>query len=130
VFVYLGLREAPLGHAAVRGFRLEVVVNRTQFAFRIDRWDHDGHTIIDHVAGSEDLMVAMAAYEAACRHWPGENHNAASRRQSDRGQPQRGIGMTMRALVSADRSGIPTIPKCMLRFSSRAKTPPTMRSSS
>jgi hypothetical protein len=23
-------------------------------------------------AGSEDLMVAMAAYEAACRHWPGE----------------------------------------------------------
>lgn len=62
----------PLGHAAVRGFRLEVVVNRTQFAFRIDRWDHDGHTVMDHVAGSEDLMVAMAAYEAACRHWPGE----------------------------------------------------------
>jgi hypothetical protein len=27
---------------------------------------------MDHVAGSEDLMVAMAAYEAACRHWPGE----------------------------------------------------------
>ena len=21
---------------------------------------------------AEDLMVAMAAYEAACRHWPGE----------------------------------------------------------
>jgi len=47
-------------------------MNRTQFAFRIDRWDRDGHTIMDHVAGSEDLMVAMAAYEAACRHWPGE----------------------------------------------------------
>jgi hypothetical protein len=47
-------------------------LNRTQFAFRIDRWDRDGHTIMDHVAGSEDLMVAMAAYEAACRHWPGE----------------------------------------------------------
>ena len=31
------------------------------------------------------------------------DHNAASRRQSYRGQPQRGIGMTMRALVSADR---------------------------
>ena len=47
-------------------------MNRTQFTFRIDRWDHDGHTIMDHVAGSEDLLVAMAAYEAACRHWPGE----------------------------------------------------------
>ena len=57
---------------ALRGFRLELAVNRTQFAFRIDRWDRDGHTIMDHVAGSEDLMVAMAAYEAACRHWPGE----------------------------------------------------------
>jgi hypothetical protein len=51
---------------------LEVVVNRTEFTFCIDRWDRDGHTIMDHVAGSEDLMVAMAAYEAACRHWPGE----------------------------------------------------------
>jgi hypothetical protein len=57
---------------AVRGFRLEVNVNRIQFTFRIDRWDPDGHTIMDHIAGSEDLMVAMAAYEAACRHWPGE----------------------------------------------------------
>ena len=47
-------------------------MNRTQFTFRIDRWDCDGHTIMDHIAGSEDLMVAMAAYEAACRHWPGE----------------------------------------------------------
>ena len=46
-------------------------MDRTQFTFRIDRWDHDGHTIMDHVAGSEDLLVAMAAYEAACRHWPG-----------------------------------------------------------
>ena len=68
----LGLREAPLGPAAVRGFRSEVAVNRTQFTFRIDRWDLDGHTIMDHIAGSDDLMVAMAAYEAACRHWPGE----------------------------------------------------------
>jgi hypothetical protein len=61
-----------LGPDAVPGFRLEVVVNRTHFTFRIDRWDHDGHTIMDHVAGSEDLMVAVLAYEAACRHWPGE----------------------------------------------------------
>ena len=47
-------------------------MNRTQFTFRIDRWDKDGHSIMDHVAGVEDLRVAMAAYEAACRHWPGE----------------------------------------------------------
>jgi hypothetical protein len=47
-------------------------MNRTTFSFRIDRWDHDGNTIMDHVAGVENLIVAMAAYEAACRHWPGE----------------------------------------------------------
>jgi hypothetical protein len=62
----------PQALSALRGFRSESAVNRTQFAFRIDRGDCDGHTIMDHVAGSEDLMVAMAAYEAACRHWPGE----------------------------------------------------------
>ena len=56
----------------MRGFRLEVGVNRTDFTFHVDRWNHDGHTIMDHVAGSEDLLVAMAAYEAACRHWRGE----------------------------------------------------------
>jgi hypothetical protein len=27
---------------------------------------------MDPVAGVENLMVAMAAYEAACRHWPDE----------------------------------------------------------
>ena len=46
-------------------------MNRTTFSFRIDRWGHDGNTIMDHVAGFENLIVAMAAYEAACRHWPG-----------------------------------------------------------
>ena len=63
----LGLREAPLGPAAVRGFRLEVVVNRTHFTFRIDLGPRRSYD-----SGSEDLVVAMAAYEAACRHWPGE----------------------------------------------------------
>ena len=47
-------------------------MNRTTFSFRIDRWDRDGNTVMDHVAAVENLMVAMAAYEAACRHWPGE----------------------------------------------------------
>jgi hypothetical protein len=51
---------------------LGLPMNRNQFAFRIDRWDREGHTIMDHVAGIEDLMVAMAAFEAACRHWPDE----------------------------------------------------------
>jgi hypothetical protein len=45
---------------------------RTHFAYRIDRWDISGDTIIDHVAGIEDLFVAKAAYEAACQRWPGE----------------------------------------------------------
>jgi hypothetical protein len=47
-------------------------MNCTSFSFRSDRWDRDGNTIMDHVAGVENLMVAMAAYEAACRHWPDE----------------------------------------------------------
>jgi hypothetical protein len=45
---------------------------RTHFAYRIDRWDVSGDTIVDHVAGIEDLLVAKAAYEAACQRWPGE----------------------------------------------------------
>ena len=40
-------------------------MNRTKFSFRIDRWDHDGNTVMDHVAGVENLMVAMAAYGLA-----------------------------------------------------------------
>jgi hypothetical protein len=42
-------------------------MNRTTFSFRIDRWDRDGNTVMDHVAGVENLIVAMATYEAACR---------------------------------------------------------------
>ena len=30
-------------------------MNRTTFSFRIDRWDRDGNTIMDHVAGVENL---------------------------------------------------------------------------
>jgi hypothetical protein len=47
-------------------------MNRTNFTFRVDRWDRDGTKIMDHVAGVENLMVAMATYESACRNWPGE----------------------------------------------------------
>src|SRR5262245_26010041 len=44
----------------------------TYVAYRIDRWDANGYSVIEHVASAEDLMVARAAYEAACKRWPGE----------------------------------------------------------
>src|SRR5947207_15543852 len=43
---------------------------RTHFAFRIDVWDDAGNSIFEHVVGSEDFEVAVAAYFAACRRWP------------------------------------------------------------
>jgi ectoine hydroxylase-related dioxygenase (phytanoyl-CoA dioxygenase family) len=44
----------------------------TYVAYRIDRWDANGYSVIEHVASAEDLTVARAAYEAACKRWPGE----------------------------------------------------------
>jgi len=43
---------------------------RTYFAFRIDVWDDAGDNIYEHVVGSEDFEVAVAAYFAACQRWP------------------------------------------------------------
>jgi len=40
------------------------------FGYRIDRWDDRGDSIFEHVAGLSDLIVARAAYRAACRRWP------------------------------------------------------------
>jgi hypothetical protein len=34
-------------------------MNRTHFAFRIDRWDHAGNAIMDHVAGVECLTLRL-----------------------------------------------------------------------
>ena len=71
MLVYLGLREAPLGPCRRAGFPFGGggEQNPLHFSYRPlgprRSYDH-------HVAGTEDLMVAMAAYEAACRHWPGE----------------------------------------------------------
>jgi hypothetical protein len=43
----------------------------TTFPYRIDRWDADG--ISEHLADIDDLIVARAIYEAACkRRSPGE----------------------------------------------------------
>jgi hypothetical protein len=44
---------------------------RSHFAYRIDAWDADGESVIEHLAGVEDLQVAKATYLAACQRWPG-----------------------------------------------------------
>jgi hypothetical protein len=44
-----------------------MTTRRTHFAYRIDRWDITGETVMEHVASIEDLLVAKAAYEAACQ---------------------------------------------------------------
>ena len=43
---------------------------RTQFVYRIDIWTDDGKNILEHLAGMENLIVARAAYRAACERWP------------------------------------------------------------
>jgi hypothetical protein len=44
---------------------------RTRFTFRIDTWTPDGESIVEHVAGVQDLQVALATYLAATQRWPG-----------------------------------------------------------
>jgi hypothetical protein len=48
------------------------MTTRTHFSFRVDRWDQPGDNVLDHVANVEDFTVAVAAFEAACRRWPGD----------------------------------------------------------
>jgi hypothetical protein len=43
---------------------------RTHFVYRIDIWADDGKNIVEHLAGLENLIVARAAYRAACERWP------------------------------------------------------------
>jgi hypothetical protein len=43
---------------------------RTHFVYRIDIWSKDGKNIVEHLAGLENLIVARAAYRAACERWP------------------------------------------------------------
>jgi hypothetical protein len=49
-----------------------MTVTKTHFAYRIDRRDADGNSIMEHVAGCDDLTVAVAAHDAAVRRWAGE----------------------------------------------------------
>ena len=41
------------------------------FTFRVDTWTPDGESIVEHIAGVEDLDVALATFHAACQRWPG-----------------------------------------------------------
>jgi hypothetical protein len=43
-----------------------------QFAYRIDLSDADGDNVAKHLADIDDLIVARATYEAACKRWPDE----------------------------------------------------------
>jgi hypothetical protein len=43
-----------------------------QFAYRIDLSDADGDNVVKHLADIDDLIVARATYEAACKRWPDE----------------------------------------------------------
>src|SRR3954463_15572545 len=54
------------------GAEIEMTISETDFAYRLDRWDTFGGNIIHHIANIDDLELAMAAYEAACKRWPGE----------------------------------------------------------
>jgi hypothetical protein len=49
-----------------------MTVTKTKFTYRVDRWDARGDTILDHIGGLDDLEVATATYEAACKRWPRE----------------------------------------------------------
>jgi hypothetical protein len=35
------------------------------------RWD-DGNSVPEHLADIDELIVARAIYEAACKRWPGQ----------------------------------------------------------
>jgi len=39
-------------------------------SFRVDIWDDTGDSIVEHVAGADDFMVAQAIYQAAIARWP------------------------------------------------------------
>ena len=47
-----------------------MTTTKTDFAYRIDRWDPSGN-VVQRVADVDDLAVAVETYEAACKRWPG-----------------------------------------------------------
>jgi hypothetical protein len=49
-----------------------MTTTKTDFAYCIERWDPRGN-VVQRVADLDDLTVALATYEAACKRWP-DNH--------------------------------------------------------
>ena len=45
---------------------------RTRLSIKIDRRNETGGRIVRYVARIDDLVVAVAAFEAACRRWPAQ----------------------------------------------------------
>jgi hypothetical protein len=43
--------------------------DRTHFAHRLDVYG-SGDEVVEHLAGIEDYLLAVATYHAACRRWP------------------------------------------------------------
>jgi hypothetical protein len=62
-----------------RGYPFMTTI-KTDFAYRIDRWDPSGN-VVQRVADVDDLAVAVETYEAACKRWPG---NCFTLRQGSR----------------------------------------------
>jgi hypothetical protein len=59
------LRQASTGVAAAAD-----KTTRTYFPFRVDIWTDDGGSVLEHLVGVENLIVARGAYRAACERWP------------------------------------------------------------
>ena len=59
------LRQASTGVAPAAD-----KTTRTYFPFRVDIWTDDGGSVLEHLAGVENLIVARGAYRAACERWP------------------------------------------------------------
>ena len=57
-----------------------MTTTKADFAYCIDRWDPSGN-VVQRVADVDDLAVAVATYEAACKRWPG---NCFTLRQGSR----------------------------------------------
>jgi hypothetical protein len=43
--------------------------DRTHFGHRLDMYG-SGDEVVEHLAGIEDYLLAVATYHAACRRWP------------------------------------------------------------
>jgi len=62
-------RNGQTGRAALNADNPMTTI-KTDFAYRIDRWDPSGN-VVQRVADVDDLAVAVETYEAACKRWPG-----------------------------------------------------------